>query len=68
MRVKELRKKTGLSQSKFAKLFNIPTYQIQNWEQGYRNPKPYIVEMMEKILRYEGWINKEDTKNEESSK
>ena len=53
MTVKELRLKTGLSQSQFAKIFNIPIGVLQHWEIGYRKPRPYVVEMMEKILRYE---------------
>lgn len=62
MTVRELREKTGLSQSQFAKIFEMPTHLIQNWEQGYRNPKPYIVTMMEKILKYEGYIDHETDK------
>ena len=37
--VKTIRKKTGLSQPKFASLFMIPVGTLRNWEQGRRHPE-----------------------------
>ena len=37
--VKAIRKKTGLSQSKFAAVFKIPVGTLRNWEQGRRQPE-----------------------------
>lgn len=48
-RIKQLRKSTGLSQTKFGELFGIPMRTIQNWETGEREPAEYIVNMMEII-------------------
>lgn len=53
MTVKELRASTGLSQSQFAKKFEIPVYTLQNWERGKATPPPYIPKMIEKILTLE---------------
>ncbi len=39
MDVKAVRKKTGLSQSKFAAVFKIPVGTLRNWEQGRRQPE-----------------------------
>jgi len=36
--VKELRKKTKLSQAKFAALLRVELSTLQNWEQGRREP------------------------------
>ena len=36
--VKEIRKKTGFSQSKFAALLGVNVRTLQNWEQGHRHP------------------------------
>jgi putative transcriptional regulator len=36
--VREIRKKTGLSQEKFAALFHISVGTLRNWEQGRRRP------------------------------
>lgn len=36
--VKEVRAATGLSQSKFARLIDVPVTTLQNWEQGRREP------------------------------
>ena len=37
-RLKQLRKRDGLSQTEFAKKFNISTGTIGNWETGAREP------------------------------
>ncbi len=36
--IKEVRKKIGLSQQKFAELFGISVATLRNWEQGRRKP------------------------------
>ena len=57
MTVKELRAKTGLSQSKFAAQFGIPVRTLQDWERGRFNPPPYVVAMMEEILDLKGGLD-----------
>lgn len=54
MGIKELRIYTGLSQSKFAQMFDIPVATLKDWEQGRRNPPGYVVNMMKTILEYRG--------------
>lgn len=56
MEIKELRKKTKLSQANFAKHFQIPVSTIQAWEQERRIPPPYIPIMMEMILKEQGYL------------
>ena len=56
MTIKELRTKTGLSQSKFSMLTGIPVTNIQHWEQGVSTPPDYVISLLEKVLRYEGKI------------
>ena len=36
--VKKIRKKTGLSQEDFSRVFGIPLATLKNWEQGRRKP------------------------------
>lgn len=36
LKVKSIRKKTGLSQAKFALLIDVPLGTLRNWEQGRR--------------------------------
>ena len=52
-RIKELRKKTGLSQSKFSSKFGIPVRTLQQWEQGISAPPEYLVRMMSYIMQLE---------------
>ncbi|MBF0357189.1 MAG: helix-turn-helix domain-containing protein [Magnetococcales bacterium] len=37
--VKAIRKKTGLSQSRFSQLLGVSIKTLQNWEQGRRHPQ-----------------------------
>lgn len=53
-KLKNFRKITRLSQSKFASYFGIPVRTIQGWERrGTNNPPPYIIEMMIRIWKLE---------------
>jgi putative transcriptional regulator len=36
--VRAIRKSTGLSQTKFAKVIHVPVGTLKNWEQGHRDP------------------------------
>ena len=56
MEVKELRLQTGLSQSKFAKMFDVPVATLKDWEQERRNPPVYVINMMKTILQYKGML------------
>ena len=53
MTVKELRTATGMSQSEFARYFNISIKTIQHWEQGVRKCAPHLLELIEYKLRNE---------------
>jgi putative transcriptional regulator len=52
-KIKELRMKTGLSQSKFSAKFGIPVRTLQQWEQGISAPPEYLVRMMAYIMLLE---------------
>lgn len=54
MGVRELRMQTGLSQSKFAGMFDVPVSTLKDWEQERRNPPAYVINMMQTILQYKG--------------
>lgn len=60
MSIKELRLQTGLSQSKFANMFEVPVATLKDWEQGRRNPPNYVITMMKTILEYRGMIVDEE--------
>ena len=47
--ITKMRKETGLSQSRFAAYFGIPTRTYQKWEQKENTPAPYIPEMISYI-------------------
>lgn len=51
--IAEIRKTTGMSQSAFAKFFDIPVRTLQDWEQERRVPPPYVPGMMLRILKHE---------------
>lgn len=49
----EIRKKTKLSQSQFARKFHLTTRVVQSWEQGQRNTPEHILYMIQRILELE---------------
>ncbi len=56
--IKELRKRTGLSQYGFASKFHMNPANISNWERDIRKPPDYVVYMMQTILEQEKMIRK----------
>lgn len=48
--IREICEKYNLSQTELSKRFGIPLRTVQNWHSGVRNPPPYVVAMIEKIL------------------
>lgn len=56
MTIKELRQQTGLTQTAFAKYFEIPLRTVQDWEAGKRKPNEYLVKLMQYKLEKEGVI------------
>lgn len=57
--IRELRMQTGLSQSKFASMFNIPVATLKDWEQGRRKPPIYVISMIKTILEDKGMLMSE---------
>ena len=49
----DLRKRTGLSQSQFAKTFHIQLRTLQSWEQGWRITPDHVLYMVQRILDLE---------------
>ena len=53
MTIKEIRKSTGLSQSKFADKFGINVRTLQDWESGRSNPPSYLCTLLQKVMQAE---------------
>lgn len=51
--IKNLRKQTGMSQSKFASYFGISVRSLQGWEQGRKKPPHYLCGLLKRILENE---------------
>lgn len=64
MTIKELRKRTGLSQSKFAERFHLSMQTLQRWEQNQNEPQEAIVYMINRILDLEDQM--EEQKQQEN--
>lgn len=50
MKVVDIRKKTGLSQAKFAAQYGIPRRTVEDWERGVRVPPEYVVAWLERLV------------------
>lgn len=49
-KILELRKLTGLTQTKFGNAYSIPLRSIQNWENGQRECPPYVEKLLERVV------------------
>lgn len=54
--IQEIRYKTGMSQSAFAKHFDIPVSTLRKWEQGVSSPPDYVLRLLAKALPQENQI------------
>ena len=57
MTILELRQKTGLSQSQFAKRFHLNVRTVQTWEQGTRKTPDYIIWLITRVIELKEKIN-----------
>ena len=56
MKIKEIRKLSGLSQTAFGKYYNIPVSTIKKWEadpsnQNYRECPVYVNQLLERVVK-----------------
>lgn len=51
-KIKDIRKMTGLSQAKFAEKYSIPRRTIENWESEKTSPPPYVITLLETVVKY----------------
>ena len=59
--IKELRSATKMSQSRFAMYLGIPVANIQHWEQGVATPPNYLISLISRVMKYDGYIKSELT-------
>ena len=57
MTIFELRQKTGLSQSQFAKRFHLNVRTVQQWEQGVRKTPDYVIWLIARVIELEEMLN-----------
>ena len=49
-RMLSIRKRSGLSQAKFAEKYGIPKRTLENWEQGSRECPEYLVKLLDRVV------------------
>lgn len=54
MTIRDLRKKTGLSQAKFSDKYGIPRRTLEDWETEKRTPPDYVLDMLTFIVASAG--------------
>lgn len=51
MTAKEIREYSGLNKTNFCKKYEIPTRTWDSWESGERQPAPYILKLLERVVK-----------------
>lgn len=49
-RMLEIRRRSGLSQAKFAEKYDIPKRTLENWEQGSRECPEYVYNLLDRVV------------------
>lgn len=52
--IKSIRAEAGLTQAAFASRYGIPKRTIEAWEMGQRTPPPYVLRLLETVVRISG--------------
>ena len=59
--IKELRSASKMSQNRFATYLGIPVTNIQHWEQGVSAPPNYLISLISRVMKYDGYIKSDLT-------
>lgn len=51
MEIKEMRELLGISRAEFSRRYRIPLRTLENWESGKRTPPPYVINLLERIIK-----------------
>ena len=68
MKIKEIRKYSGLTQYAFSKKYNIPKRTLEGWESGKRNPPEYVFMLLERVVQEDSEGEKNNMKKYEIMK
>lgn len=68
MKIKEIRKYSGLTQDAFSKKYNIPKRTLEGWESGKRNPPEYVLILLERVVQEDSEGEKNNMKKYEIMK
>lgn len=68
MKIKEIRKYSGLTQDAFSKKYNIPKRTLEGWESGKRNPPEYVLMLLERVVQEDSEGEKNNMKKYEIMK
>jgi hypothetical protein len=49
--IKQLCEEYGIGQMELSRMYDIPWRTVQDWYAGRRNPPPYVVRMLDELLR-----------------
>lgn len=64
-KIKELRKRTGMTRKEFSEHTGIPVRTLEDWEAARRTPPEYIPRLIDYQLKYEKLMQEKEVKNAE---
>lgn len=51
MTVTQMREALGFSKAQFSRQYDIPPRTLESWETGERQPAPYVLKLLERVVR-----------------
>ena len=64
-KIKELRKRTGMTRKEFSEHTGIPVRTLEDWEAARRTAPEYIPRLIDYQLKYEKLMQEKEVKNAE---
>ena len=59
-KIKEIRAILGVSQKFFCETYGIPRRTLEDWERGIKEPAPYLIALLERVVREDAETKKKE--------
>ena len=59
-KIKEIRGILGVSQKVFCETYGIPRRTLEDWERGIKEPAPYLIALLERVVREDAETKKKE--------
>jgi ribosome-binding protein aMBF1 (putative translation factor) len=63
-----IRKILGISRAEFSRRYHIPVRTLEDWDAGKATPPPYVIELLERVVKADKIVDEGDSKVKDAVK